>query len=178
MRLFLAVDPSAEAVDDLAQVVGRLRSPGRTVRPRQWHVTRAVLGEVPESELDVVSAAGTEAAEEAEGGKLRIGGGGRFGTSVLWAGLRGDVEALRGLADALRLSLRGAGIGLDERPYRPHLTLARPSPRTTLAQLRADVDLLARYRGPYWPLDHLYLACSHFPAEARHERLTTWRLAP
>jgi 2'-5' RNA ligase len=178
VRLFLAVDPSVEAVEDLARVVDRLRSPGRSVRPEQFHVTLAFLGEVPEESLDTVAVVVGDAAASAEPGQLRIGGGGRFGTTVLWAGLRGDVDALRGLADSLRSLLRAAGIGLDERPYRPHLTLARPSPRTTTAQLRADVELLARYRGPYWPLDHVYLACSHFPAQARHERLTTWPLGP
>ena len=176
MRLFLAIDPSAEAIDDLARMTARLRSPGRAVRPEQWHVTLAFLGEVPESGLGAVAAAVAGATADAQPGTLRIGGGGRFGTSVLWAGLRGDIDALRGLAESLRLSLRTAGIGLEERPYKPHLTLARPAPGTTTAQLRADVELLARYRGPYWPFDRLYLACSHFPAEARHEKLTTWHL--
>jgi 2'-5' RNA ligase len=176
LRLFLAVDPSAEAIEDLVQIVGRLRSPGRAMRREQMHLTLAFLGEVDESGLPAVRRAVSVAAGEAESGTLRVGGGGRFGTTVLWAGIRGDLDALHGLAHALRDALRAESIDLDERPYRPHLTISRPAPRASTAQLRADLELLGRYRGPHWPLDHVYLACSHFPAEPRHEKLTTWPL--
>jgi 2'-5' RNA ligase len=178
VRLFLAIDPSPEAVDDLFQLTGRLRTVTRAVRPEQWHVTLAFLGEVAESGLPAVEGAVAEAVATAEPGTLRLGGGGRFGTSVLWAGVRGDLDLLKALAESLRTELGAAGIGYDDRPYRPHLTLARPGPGTTTAQLRADLELLGRYRGPYWPLDRLYLACSHFPAEQRHEKLASWPLLP
>jgi 2'-5' RNA ligase len=176
LRLFLAVDPSPEAVDDLVQIVGRLRSPGRPMRPEQLHVTLAFLGEVVDTARPSVERAVAGAAAQAEPGQLRIGGGGRFGTTVLWAGLRGDLDALHALAASLREALRDHGVDLDERPYRPHLTVSRPAARVSTAQLRADLELLGRYRGPFWPLDHVYLACSHFPAEARHEKLSSWVL--
>jgi 2'-5' RNA ligase len=176
LRIFIAVDPSAEAVHDLALLVKRLRVVTRNVRPEQWHVTLAFLGDIEPETLPVVEQAVADAALASRPGQLRVGGGGRFGTSVLWAGLRGDVDTLRELAEGLRTSLKAAGLGFDERPYRPHVTIARPGPGASLTQLRADLELLSRYRGPYWPLEHVYVVRSHFPAPVRHERLGSWPL--
>ncbi|UJW31855.1 RNA 2',3'-cyclic phosphodiesterase [Saccharothrix sp. AJ9571] len=59
---------------------------------------------------------------------------------VLWLGV--ESEDLAGLAKA-------AGAELDERPYRPHLTLARfPAERS--AEARALVDHLTGYTSPAW----------------------------
>jgi 2'-5' RNA ligase len=177
LRLFLSVAPSAEAIEDLAMLARRLRSVTRTVRPELWHVTLVFLGEVDEETVPVIERSVAEVAQSGPAGRLRIGGGGRFGASVLWAGIRGDTELLHELAEALRIALRAAGVGFDERPYRPHLTIARPPAGTTMAHLRADVELLGRYRGPYWALDQVHLARSQFPAVASHEHLRSWPLA-
>src|SRR3712207_7351867 len=37
------------------------------------------------------------------------------------------------------------------KPYRPHLTLARPGDRVDRAGVAADVAALDGYRGPEWP---------------------------
>ena len=178
IRLFVAVDPSGPAVADLAAAVRRLRTVPRRVRPELWHVTLAFLGEVDQAALPAVEGAIAEAAEKSRPGTLRIGGGGRFGASVLWAGLRGDTDALRALAAALRNSLRGADLLFDERPYRPHVTIGRPAGRATAEQLRADLELLGRYRGPSWPLDEIHLVRSYHQrgAAVQHERLSSWHL--
>lgn len=44
---------------------------------------------------------------------------------VLWAGLTGDVPALKKLQADLAAQLRGAGFALADKRYRPHITLAR-----------------------------------------------------
>ncbi|OIV35638.1 hypothetical protein BIV57_20515, partial [Mangrovactinospora gilvigrisea] len=55
---------------------------------------------------------------------LRLAGGGRFGGTVLWAGVEGDRAALGGLAAGVAEAVREAGLTVDDRPYTPHLTLA------------------------------------------------------
>jgi 2'-5' RNA ligase len=176
LRLFVAVDPSAEAVQHLATVARGLRTAGRA-RPESWHVTLAFLGEVEPAALPGIEAALARAAGATHPGRLRVAGGGRFGDAVLWAGLDGDLDALQNLAATVRSELVNVGAStVDGRPYRPHLTLARRGRREPVAALRSDVAALAGYRGPEWPLDQLRLMRSWLGAEAKHELIRAWPL--
>ncbi|SDF14655.1 2'-5' RNA ligase [Blastococcus fimeti] len=104
--------------------------------------------------------------------RLRLAGAGRFGgarrPSVAWAGLDGDVAPLAALADRLAHVARGLGLTVEDRPFRPHLTLGRWRPRQP-----ADgtlTDRLAGYRGPAWPVGEVLLLESRFGPEPRYER--------
>jgi 2'-5' RNA ligase len=80
---------------------------------------------------------------------LRLAGTGRFGP-VIWAGLCGDVEALEAFRGDIRVALEGAGFPIDERPFRPHLTISYRYDRS-LATILAD------YTGPPWPVREIAL---------------------
>ena len=54
----------------------------------------------------------------------RLGRFAQKGGDVLWLGLK-ENRRLRGLQEKLAGQLRQAGFPLEERPYRPHITLAR-----------------------------------------------------
>jgi 2'-5' RNA ligase len=175
MRLFVAVDPSPEAIADLTAAARELRI-GRRARPDRWHVTVAFLGEVDDGRLPEVRTAVARAAARARAGRLRIAGGGRFGDAILWAGLAGDIDALRDLSASVHVEV---GIDGDGRPYRPHLTLARRGSADTPADLHADIAALDCYRGPDWPLDEVRLLRSRFGEPGEHEeyeQLDSWRL--
>ncbi|HEY6593733.1 MAG TPA: 2'-5' RNA ligase family protein [Asanoa sp.] len=108
-----------------------------------------------------------------------IAGGGRFGRgrfSVLWAGVHGETERLAALTRAVRRELKRARLPYDERPWRPHLTIARPGDRLDRAQLGADRAALAAYRGPAWPASELVLVRSHLGPTPSYDRLTGWPL--
>ena len=103
---------------------------------------------------------------------LRLAGAGRFGSlrrpSVAWAGVDGDVGALTMLAGGLAELARGLELPVEERPFRPHLTLGRWAPRRP-----ADgtlTDRLAGYRGPAWPVDEVLLLESRPGARPVYER--------
>jgi 2'-5' RNA ligase len=83
---------------------------------------------------------------------LRLAGTGRFGP-VIWAGLRGDVEALKAFREDVRVALEGAGFPIDERPFRPHLTI-------TYRYDRSIATILADYAGPPWPVKSVALVKS------------------
>ncbi|SCL17869.1 2'-5' RNA ligase [Micromonospora rhizosphaerae] len=190
MRLFVAVYPPPAAVEDLTLQVARLQvglasAAGTNVRladPAKAHLTLAFLGEVEEDRLvDVESALGL-AAETFRNGRdssprLRLGGGGSFGRgrfTVLWVDLRGEVEALATLSRLIRMGLRRARLPHDERPFRAHLTIARPGDRIDRADVLADRETLAEYLGPEWPATELALVRSHQGPRPTYDRLAAW----
>jgi RNA 2',3'-cyclic 3'-phosphodiesterase len=194
MRLFVALYPPADALDHLAGAVERLRL-GRaaadgtnvrlTARPL-WHITLAFLGEVPDDRAPVAGDALREAAtrwSEGAAGRpvLRLAGGGRFGRrrfTVLWVGLAGDVEPLTSLAEVVRRQLKGHRVPYDRKPFRPHLTFARPGDRLPEADLLADVATLDRYEGPDWTVEALHLVRSYQGPKPVHEGIATALLDP
>lgn len=176
-KLFVAVDPSTEAVDHLGRVVDGLRvsranAPGhstRLTRRENWHITLAFLGDVPSTRVAVASAVMQEVAAGALPLRLNVAGGGTFGgrrNPILWTGVGGEVDALRRLARLLQRSLRRARLPVDERPPRPHLTIARPGDRVPPDDLAADIATLADYSGPQWTASALYLFLSEIEQAA------------
>ncbi|MDG4795793.1 RNA 2',3'-cyclic phosphodiesterase [Micromonospora sp. WMMD1082] len=192
MRLFTAVYPPTDAITHLTARVAGLRlgtaaAAGTNVRlvdPTRAHVTLAFLGEVDPGRLaEVESALGLAAAWSRDARtavpRLRLAGGGRFGQgrfTVLWAGVGGDVEALRVLSRLIRSRLRRARLPYDERPFRPHLTVARPGDRLSPVDIEADLAALADYEGPEWPAVELVLTRSEPGPHPTHRPLTTWPL--
>lgn len=186
MRLFVAVYPPAPALAHLAGVVagmhlGRAATVGVNVRlaPRErWHLTVAFLGDVaPDRAPDAQDALGKAAAGWQEAPpRLRLAGGGRFGRgkfTVVWAGVGHDVAAMTRLADSVRRQLKRARVPFDHKPFRPHLTLARPSGRLTPTEVAADLAVLRAYQGPFWTVDELRLVRSHLGPDPVHEPLAT-----
>jgi RNA 2',3'-cyclic 3'-phosphodiesterase len=177
VRLFVAAYPSAAARDDLAGLVRKLsvgqpRERGHSVRlasADNWHVTLAFIGEVPDTSLDKARLAVERAVVawrtgEVSAPTVRIAGGGTFGRgrfTTLWTDLRGDVDPLTDLAADLRRELRKARFPRDDKPFRPHLTIARPGDRLTTDELAGDLALLDEYRGPKWTVDRIQLMRSH-----------------
>jgi len=128
VRLFFAIELPAE----VRAALGRLRDGGddyRWVEPGQLHVTLAFLGEQPEDALRRLEQIGTSAAAASRAGTLRLGEAGSYGPRgaprVLWIGLGGDVAGLIGLQSNLASALRQAGFAIEDRPFSPHITLAR-----------------------------------------------------
>jgi 2'-5' RNA ligase len=110
---------------------------------------------------------------------LRLAGAGRFGPvrrpQVFWVGLDGDVEPLVDLAERLAGVARALDLPVEDRPFRPHLTLGRWPPRRP-----ADGTLpnrLAGYRGPAWAVPEVRLVESHLGRQSRHETVAVWALS-
>ncbi|QLQ39006.1 RNA 2',3'-cyclic phosphodiesterase [Micromonospora robiginosa] len=184
MPLFAAVYPPAAAVADLVARVAELRIDARLADPAHLHLTLAFLGEVPDDRLVEVEGALGLAAESFRDGRgssprLRLGGGGSFGqgrSTVLWVDVGGEPDALGTLARLVRDGLRRAELPHDDKPFRAHLTIARPGDRVDPADVRADREALHGYAGPDWSADELVLVRSHLGRPARYTRLAAWPL--
>jgi len=180
MRLFVAVTPPPEALDELSSATAAMRSARpelRWTRPDQWHLTLAFLGEVDDQALADLSVRLGRAAAGHPPMRLALHGAGRFGNRVLWTRVSGDVVALRGLAASVRAAARRARVAVEDRPYRPHITLARGREGT---DLRPVVDALAGFAGHTWTAGELHLVRSRLGAgperTSRYELLTSWML--
>ncbi|HEX6872400.1 MAG TPA: 2'-5' RNA ligase family protein [Micromonosporaceae bacterium] len=94
---------------------------------------------------------------------VRFAGAGTFGrgrSTILWAGVDGDLAGLHRLAQAVRRELRRTRLPHDRKPFRPHLTLSKPGTRASPEQVAADLLTLAEYRGPQWHVDAVHLVAS------------------
>jgi len=166
MRLFVAIAPPPEVLDELAALTAPLRIARTDLRwtsREAWHVTLAYLGEVHESALPDLLPELECAARRQHDICLSVSGAGAFPyperANVLWGGLSGDRSALADLAAlvATAASLTGATPPDKGRSFQPHLTLARCRLPANVSEI---VEMLAGYQGPVWHADRFHLVRS------------------
>lgn len=169
MRLFVAIVPPDEVLDDLAEHVEPRRladeqghSDLRWTDRHQWHVTLAFLPDVPDWRLDDLTAAIAATTARHHAPLLRVAGAGAFpnayGARVLYAGVeevRGD---LRRLASGIRTACNGAGATPDGTRFHPHVTLARFRRPTEATRWVRAFDA---HEGPVWQATEVALIESH-----------------
>jgi len=129
MRIFVALDIDESIRERIARFLDGVRSFApdvRWVRPESLHVTLKFIGE--KSDEDVERIKQGLSAVRAAAVSMTCGGYGFFPTAksarVFWLGL----EAGSGLADLASIvdqSTAALGVPREERPFSPHLTLAR-----------------------------------------------------
>lgn len=167
MRLFVALIPPEEAVEDLDAFLEVRRSAAayRWATRDQLHLTLAFLGDVPPRRVDELVSRLERAAARRTAFEAMITGGGAFPNvgraKVIWAGVStsevGDVELPR-LAVGARAAAVKSGIEVDGNRFRPHVTLARLG---VPGEVSNWVRLLDTYRGPTWQASAISLVESH-----------------
>ena len=141
-RLFVAVPlpgPARAAVEALVARVRLAPEPAqgqrrdtqdvRWVRMDGLHLTLRFLGPTDPAQLPRARSAVTAAAAGVASFEMGLAGAGAFPNParprVLWLGLGRGLEALEALSVRLSRALADCGWPHDDRPVRPHLTLAR-----------------------------------------------------
>jgi 2'-5' RNA ligase len=165
LRLFTAVTPPAEAIEDLDAFLEPRREAAefRWAGIEGWHLTLAFMGDADPWRLEALEERLTRAAHRRAAFAATIAGGGAFPNvgraKVLWAGVETDRVEIDRLATGARAAATKAGIEVDGGRFKPHLTLARMGhhPR----ELTSWVRLLDAYRGPTWTVDRIALIESH-----------------
>lgn len=186
-RLFVGVPLPDPVRDEVARLIERVRSAVtvdriaegrevRWVRVEGLHLTLRFLGPTLDERRPAVEAAIRAAAAGARPFPVRISGGGAFPSParprVLWLGVSAGAEQLTALAEALEAGLEAAGWPPEERPFRPHLTLARADGvRAGPATAQALVAAAERFSAE-WVADRVILFESHTGGgPARYEAL-------
>jgi RNA 2',3'-cyclic 3'-phosphodiesterase len=130
VRLFVALEIPSTVRENLAALVDSLRriSKGpRWVRAENLHVTLKFLGEVAEAKVGAIRNALREIHSE-QVVTLNFRGLGFFPNEkhprVFWAGIEASPN-LKTLAAEIDSRLEKSGIRREQRPFSPHLTLAR-----------------------------------------------------
>jgi 2'-5' RNA ligase len=162
------------------------KAKARLMAPERWHLTVAFLGDVALSRLESASEAVRAGVAETGAFDLRIAGGGMFGrgtSTVLWAGVAGDLAALRTITLGVRNRLQWARLPYDNKPLQPHVTIARPGIKLQAAALALDTTALGGYAGPSWSVEEVHLMLSETVKTAtgpqpHYTTLSTVRLAP
>ncbi|MEU7121503.1 RNA 2',3'-cyclic phosphodiesterase [Streptomyces zaomyceticus] len=179
VRVFIALAPPDEAKEELERELLPAYDayPGmRWNRIEDWHITLAFLGELSIGTVPLLRPPLAELAASRRPVELALRGGGQFDERVLWSGIDGDVEGLHRLATDVRTVVKECGIAFEDRPLRPHLTLARAR-RDDPSSVVDVAAALAGFAGRRWPAERLHLVGSNFgrgPGPIRYRDIEAW----
>jgi 2'-5' RNA ligase len=187
-RLFVAVPlPPEPLAACVALIDGVRRGPlgdvPRWVRLDNLHLTVRFLGETPPDLVPDVALAVRAALAGYRAFDVDLAGAGMFPgprkPRTLWLGIEQGSEALSALADALDAPLEPLGWPRDDRPYRPHLTVARLDASSPGQGVEVAAALVAEATGwrTGFRADRVILYRSHLGGGApRHEALVEVQL--
>jgi 2'-5' RNA ligase len=145
MRLFVALEIPSAVRENLAALLESLRAVSpqtRWVRPENLHVTLKFMGEVPETKLAATRSvlAGVRSDQPVT---VDFRGLGFFPNEkrprVFWAGIEASPN-LKTLAADIESVVEKLGIPREQRPFSPHLTLARFEPPGLPEKLRSAIQ--------------------------------------
>lgn len=144
-RLFFALWPSGSEAAQTATAADTLlaETGGRRIAAERLHLTLLFLGSVPAGQLEKARDAGKQVQDTLVGQafELQLDTAGWWRRpQVTWLAPSSPPSALLMLASSLRTAVLGAGITLESRAFKPHVTLVRK------AQAAPDKELAVTLR--------------------------------
>ncbi len=132
MRAFVAVELPEATRFRLQEEIIRLRKAGGRVswvRPEHMHLTLRFLGDITEDQKTAIAQTLLGVCADAVPMRLAVEGIGAFPNlrrpAVVWAGIRLVEGDLAGLQSKIEQTARKIGLVPDNKPFHPHVTLAR-----------------------------------------------------
>jgi len=128
IRLFIALNFKDEVKAQIKEIIDKVKSnsiQGRFVKEEHMHLTLEFLGEIQNSRLDLIK----EIMDGLDFGAFaftlsQIGYFRRREGNIYWLGIK-DIDALFNLQKKLHQSLIDKGFELEDREYKPHITIGR-----------------------------------------------------
>jgi 2'-5' RNA ligase len=145
MRLFIAIEIPPDVRATLATLLKEFRAiapQAKWVRAENMHITLKFLGETENAKLTAIQSA-LSTIRSSQTVTLKFLGLGFFPNEnrakVFWAGIESSAN-LPAIAADIDQSMRKLGFPLENRPFTPHLTLARFEPPGIPANLFAAAE--------------------------------------
>lgn len=184
IRAFIAIDlnePIRRFLSDLIRDFKSLGLDARWARPENIHLTLKFLGEVSEEQLDLLAEALRKAAGTAVSFSLTVQGVGVFPSSrrprIVWAGLQREPN-LTHLQREVEDRMNRLGFEREQRPFKPHLTLARIRRPGRTQKIKGWLRDHSQLQGPSWTVNEITLFRSELtPEGARYTPLAKHRFA-
>jgi RNA 2',3'-cyclic 3'-phosphodiesterase len=160
IRSFIAVELPGELKKALAELQGRFKSAGslplRWVEPGNIHITLKFLGDIDVDITGKITAALEASIQDIQPFSIEAGGLAVFPNmqriQIIWVGLSGDLQKLGQLQKRIEENLKPLGFPAENRPFTPHLTLARvrdyarPVERQKLGELISATGFEGKYK--------------------------------
>ena len=131
-RIFIAVELDSTLHQAVIELQHQLEAAGARVRwnkPGQLHFTLRFIGEIMPAQVALVKVATREAVNEIAPFTITLRQLGAFPSfhrpQVVWVGVEDGAAELQAVAAKLETHLAHHRFPPEERPFRPHLTLAR-----------------------------------------------------
>lgn len=151
-RLFIGIGFPAELKDECGRLIQRLKTGIQFsgafpswVKAESLHLTLAFLGSTAVNKITELHSHMQEAAIGVKPLRLRLAGVSLFPTPknprVIALHLTGDLAQLEHVQTSLAQRLMDSGYPVDNRPFRPHVTLARIKSMRGLAGVRDVVHM-------------------------------------
>lgn len=134
MRIFIGIDLDSDVRDRISRFLEGVQGfapESKWVRPESLHITLKFIGEQTPEQVEAIA----ERLRRIEGSsfEIRCAGYGFFPTAkvprVFWIGIEAGPK-LADLAERIDVAVAELGIPREDRPYSPHLTLARAGGRS------------------------------------------------
>lgn len=141
MRLFIGIPLAESVVAELNALCARLRSPSDGLRwsaPESWHITLQFLGNATPEQLECLTGRLTEVRSGPV--TLQLGSLGVFDRAGVFLATVELTPVLTALQARVTEATAHCGFLPEDRPYQPHITLARSKGEEGRKQLRGLKD--------------------------------------
>lgn len=151
------------------------------IHPDDYHITLKFLGDTPDAKIVDITQQLQAIAVQCPSYSLSLGDLGAFGPpqspQILWAGLQGDVDSLTRMQQRIEQQLTTIGFPVEERAFRPHLTIARryAGKQPFNRQLLPTIQKTEQIRLP-WSEQKIVLYRSHLNRSPMYEAIARFPL--
>lgn len=183
LRLFVALPIPGEMRSKIAFRIGQMKKTAsfrKWVHPEDLHITLYFLGECSQRTGECVKERLEELAPTVHPFRLKLGALGFFGAPqcprILWSGVGGELDALQKLQREVVSRLSPLGFPVENRPFRPHLTLARNCRQRDFSLDGMEALWLEDVERPEWEVRRIVLYRSHLGRTPMYEPVESFEL--
>jgi RNA 2',3'-cyclic 3'-phosphodiesterase len=150
------------------------------VHPEDFHITLVFLGAIEQKIFESLKIKISELIQMHDTFQLSITTPGIFGKKdeprVLWAGMT-DSDPLVKLQNDLVQLCKNLGFHLDDRPYSPHITLARRwKSDNSFDETLLNESMIKEQRDRSWSVEEIVLYQTNMNKTPKYERIFSWTL--